>query len=88
MKIPFTDKETLAVSCDKRELIQTIKNHTNADDRNFERIFLGRGDNKGFDIVRIKKFGLWDYCITSLHGHIKNDEEKNELHLTYGDTFW
>jgi hypothetical protein len=88
MKIPFTDREILAVRSDKDRLLATIKNHTNADDRNFERMFVGQVDGNGFEIVRIKKFGLWDYCLTSLHGLVKNNEGRTELHLTYKLRLW
>jgi hypothetical protein len=88
MKIPFTDREILTVTSDKDRFLATIKNHTNADDRNFERMFVGQVNGTGFEIVRIKKFGLWDYCITSLHGLVKNEEGRTELHLIYKLRLW
>jgi len=51
-------------------------------------MFVGQVDNDSFQIVRIKKFGLWDYCITSLIGLPKDDGGRTELHLTYKLTWW
>jgi hypothetical protein len=88
MKIPFTDKEILTIHADRSKFLMTIGNHTNADNKSFEKIFVGQVHNEGFQVVRVKKFGFWDYCITSLIGLAKDDQGRTELHLTYKLRWW
>lgn len=88
MKIPFIDKEILIIPGDRNRFLATIGNHTGTDNKTFERIFVGQVDNDGFQVVRVKKFGLWDYCMTSLSGHAKDENGKIELHLTYKLRWW
>jgi hypothetical protein len=86
MKIPFTDKEVLTIPGDRDRFLRTIGNHTDADDKAFEKLFVGQANKNGFQVVRVKKFGFWDYCVTVMSGHIV--DEKDKIELTYRLRWW
>lgn len=88
MKIPFLDIETWTVNADKERLLKSIHEHTNSDNRTFEKLFVGKVEGAKFRLIRVKKFGLMDYSITAIRGRVEHDHNLTKLRLTFALTWW
>lgn len=88
MKIPFWDKEKLIVKADKEHLLRTLGDHTDSDDKKFERMFTGQINGSKFKLYRVKKFGLMDYSVTLMRGEVKTDRESLQVELTFSLMWW
>jgi len=83
MKVPFLDKEILTVNADKERLLKTINEHTNSDNRTFEKMFIGEVGDSRFKLVGVKKFGPIDYSVTVMRGQVKTDNGNTQLQITF-----
>lgn len=88
MKIPFSDREKLLVTADKDRLLRTISDHTDSDDKKFEKMFTGQVGDSSFKLHRAKKFGLIDYSVTVMKGQIKRENETSVLVITFSLMWW
>ena len=88
MKIPFSDREKLILKADKDRLLQTISNHTDSNDKKFEKMFTGQVGDSSFRLYRTKKFGLMDYNVTVMRGQIRRESENSELEITFCLMWW
>lgn len=88
LKTPFSDTEELVVKADKDRLLRTISDHTDADDRKFEKMFTGQVGESSFRLYRTKKFGLVDYSVTVMRGRITRRNEDAELEITFSLMWW
>lgn len=88
MKIPFSDREKLIVKADKDRLLRKISDHTDSDDKKFEKMFTGQVGDSSFRLFRAKKFGLMDYSVTVMRGLITRNNEYLELEITFSLIWW
>ena len=88
MKIPFLDREKLIFKADKERLLKTISDHTDSDDKQFEKMFSGQVNGSTFKLYRLKKFGLMDYSVTVMRGQVKSDQENLEVDITFSLMWW